>query len=112
MEDRVMPIYKQYHTPSGIINQELTVQEVLEHFELPIYPFYATITAMNVGAKKPLEVTRNWKGYTFTFNCYVTQDLRDQYVAGNVTIGDIVVVVFVDGDYQQALATQKIFKTW
>ena len=80
--------------------------------ELPPNPGYAVIIGADLQAEKPLQVRRTYMGQDFTFWCYVTQDLKDLYDAGNLGLGDVVSLVYIDGDVEMALAQQKVFKTW
>ena len=71
---------------------------------------FARITAFNTTAVKPLSVVRTWSGKDYYYNCYVTQDIVDAYLAGKLRIGDYVLVHFDDSGVE--VATQKIYKTW
>lgn len=88
-------------------------------YEEPVQPnsdpeiaHWAQVTGFNVAALKPLSVERNYKGELYTFDCYVTETVKDQYQAGDIVIDDFVLVVFVDDRKDQPLAISKIFKTW
>ena len=106
-----MLVIKQFHTPQGMIERALTAQECIEFGELPARPFYAVVSAYNPDAEKPLEVTMTWLDYVFTFNCSVTQYLRDQLEKNKVVVGDVVIVLFVDHEYSKPLASLEVFTT-
>ena len=74
--------------------------------------YWAQVDSIDPSRRKPIQVTRHWRGHTVQFRCYVTQDLVDAYRAGNLSVGDYVLVVFVDQDKGRPLATQKIARTW
>ena len=73
---------------------------------------WAVVNAFNVGQAKPLNVTRTWCGHAVELDCYVTQDVVDNYQASSLAIGDYVLVDFVDGDLDKPLAVNKIYKSW
>ena len=74
--------------------------------------YWAQVDGIDPSKQKPLQVTRHWRGHTVQFRCYVTQDLVDAWQAGKLSVGDYVLVVFVDQDRGKPLATQKIAETW
>lgn len=75
-------------------------------------PTYGTIVGGDVRRNNPLHVQRTYNGVTYDFWCYVTQDIKDAYDGGVLRIGDKVIIVFIDGDPNKPLATQKVYKTW
>jgi hypothetical protein len=89
---------------------------VYEAPQRPVVPrmftHWARILEMNPGQERPLRVQRTYRGEQFTVRCYVTKDLVDLYQAGELAVGDFVLVMFVDGDRNQPLATQKVYKSW
>jgi len=74
--------------------------------------YWARVDGIDPSQEKPIQVTRHWRGHTVQFRCYVTQDPVDAYQARKLSIGDYVLVVFVDQDRDKPLATQRIAKTW
>ncbi len=78
--------------------------------EPPKSTHYARITGFNPTALEPLSVIRTWQGHDYPCDCFVTQDLVDAYIAGNLVIGDFVLVHYDDCGKQ--IAMLKIFKTW
>jgi len=70
----------------------------------------ARIKSIDAADPMPLEVVRTWEGKEYTYRCFVTEDLVEQYQAVNIHVGDWVLVHFDDSGRQ--LATQKIHKTW
>ena len=83
--------------------------------EVPAFPtstHWATVKAFNPGALKPLTVERTWSGYDYTFDCYVSTELVDLYLAGKLVVGDYVLVDFVEHDTDKCLGTLKVYKTW
>ncbi len=63
-------------------------------------------------AEKPIVVTREFMGQQYDVACYASQDLKDAYDAGNLQLGDYVIVDFIDGDISKPFASQKVYKSW
>lgn len=80
--------------------------------EVPTLTYWARVAGFDASTEKPLEVTRHWAGHNITLWVYVTEDVKDAYVAGNLAVGDYVLVVFVDGDRDLPIAVNKVFKSW
>jgi hypothetical protein len=80
----------------------------------PQYPIihWAIVNAINLAAVQPLQLTRTWMGITYTYSCYVSETIVQLYQAGNLLIGDYVLVGFADEDLSQPLAITKVHKTW
>jgi len=78
--------------------------------EPPKSTHYARITGFAPAAVRPLSVVRTWNGQDFPYDCFVTQDLVDAFIAGKLVIGDFVLVHFDDCGEQ--IAMMKIYKTW
>ncbi|MBI2849766.1 MAG: hypothetical protein HYX80_01830 [Chloroflexi bacterium] len=84
----------------------------LPRFVPPVFGCWAILQAVNVGAVKPATVRRNWQGTDYTLDCYITQHVRDEWVAGRIAIGDYVLVEYLDQDPDRAGVVAKIVKTW
>ena len=80
--------------------------------DAPAASHWAQIDSFNVAAKRPLSVTRNWKGHAISLDCYVTQDIADAFRDGKLSVGDYVIVEFMDGNTDLPVAVQKVFKSW
>ena len=66
---------------------------------------------------RPVTVTRRFMGVNYDIDCFATQTVKDQYVAGQIVIGDYLVVNFIseypDGDEVDIpIVTGKVFKSW
>lgn len=72
----------------------------------------ARIISFDTEAVKPVKTKLIQDGNEFDVDCYVTQDLVDAYQAGDLKVGDWVLVYFIDQREDKAIAQQKIFKTW
>lgn len=80
--------------------------------DAPTVPHWARIESFSVGTKKPLNVIRSWKGHTIRLACYVTQDIVEAFQSDRLSVGDYVIVEFMDGSLDSPVAVQKIFKSW
>lgn len=83
---------------------------------LPDSEHPAKLLAVNPALAKPATVRRWHKGRSFDIPCLVSQTIKDQYQAGDVQIGDWVVVSFLDeidtGERDVAIIDYKVFKSW
>ena len=84
----------------------------LPKFVPPVYGCWAILEAVNASAVKPATVRRNWEGTDYVFDCYITQHVKDEYLAGNIAIGDYVFVEYLERDPDKAGVVAKIVKTW
>jgi len=78
----------------------------------PKATYWARIAAFSPSADQPLRIRRTYRGHTYDAWAYVTQDIVDAYQAGNLSIGDYVLVLFVDHDPNKLIATQKVSNSW
>lgn len=79
---------------------------------LPLCSHFGKILALNAGQERPLSVQIIHKGDAFNRDCYVTQDLVEQYQSEKLKVGDYVRVDFLENAPDRPLASQKIYKTW
>lgn len=86
--------------------------EDLEPGTPPLCTHWAVIVSIEPANEKPLRVRRLWGGEEYQLNCYVTEAIKDQYLAGDIAIGDYVLVEFLDDDPNRTLVFAKVFKTW
>ena len=78
----------------------------------PVHGCWAILEAVNVTAVKPATVRRTWKGTDYVLDCYITQHVKDAWLAGNIAIGDYVLVEYLDQDPNKAGVVAKVVKTW
>jgi len=57
-------------------------------------------------------VRRTWEGVDYVLDCYITQHVKDEWLAGNIAIGDYVLVEYLDQDLNKAGVLAKVVKTW
>lgn len=67
---------------------------------------WAIVDSFNPTSEKPLRVTRRSR----LIDCYVTQSVVALYLAGQLSAGDMVVGIFVDGDIDKPLIVDKIYR--
>jgi len=73
---------------------------------------WATIDSFLPGATKPMRVKRTWNGREYTVDCFVTEAVKDQYLAGDIAVGDFVLVHFLEAEPEKAIVIAKVYKTW
>ena len=84
----------------------------LPNFVPPLYGCWAILDSVNVTAVKPATVRRNWEGTDYVLDCYITQHVKDEWLAGNIALGDYVLVEYLDQDPDKAGVVAKVVKTW
>lgn len=70
----------------------------------------STLVAIDVGKNKPAKVKRAWNGKDYFYDCFVTENIKDQYLAGDILIGDYLLVHF--DSIGEQIITAKVFKSW
>lgn len=83
---------------------------IFETGEPPHSTYISVIEAIDVAKARPVRVKRVWEGRDYFYNCFVTESVKDQYVAGNIAVGDYVIVHF--DDIGEQIVTAKVFKSW
>jgi len=59
---------------------------------------------------KPAQIKRVWEERDYLYDCFVTETIKDMYLAGNINVGDFVLVHF--DDVGEQVVTEKIYKSW
>jgi len=70
----------------------------------------SVLTAVNASNARPATIKRVWEGNDYFFDCFVTQTVADEFVAGKIQIGDYVSVHF--DDIGEQLVQAKVYKSW
>lgn len=78
--------------------------------EPPRSTHISTIDAIGTSKAKPARIKRIWEGRNYFYDCFVTESVKDQYIAGDVAVGDYVIVHF--DDIGEQIVTAKVFKSW
>ncbi len=84
----------------------------LPKFVPPVHGCWAILEGVNVTAVKPATVRRTWQSTDYVFDCYITQHVRDEWLAGRIAIGDYVLVEYLGLDPNKAGVIAKVVKTW
>jgi len=91
---------------------ELIAEGYLTSPSPPLSTHLARLDAINPQAIKPATVTRTWKGKDYIYDCFVTENIKDQWLAGDIVIGDLVLIEYIESDTDKAIVIHKVFKTW
>jgi len=78
--------------------------------EPPRSTHVSILQAVDPTKARPARIKRTWQGIDYLYDCFVTQTVKDEYVAGNIKIGDYV-LVHMD-DIGEQVVTGKVFKSW
>lgn len=78
--------------------------------EPPYSTHISTIDAIDTAKARPVRIKRVWEGRDYFYDCFVTESVKDQFVAGDVVVGDYVLVHF--DDIREQIVTAKVFKSW
>jgi len=68
------------------------------------------LTAVNPNKVRPATIKREWNGKDYSFDCFVSQTVKDEYALGKIALGDYVLVHF--DDIGEQCVTSKVFKSW
>jgi hypothetical protein len=109
-EDKLVELMRTRPLLRGQFSKFTSETEPAQGWKVLMY--WAKIKAFDAGTQKPLTVERTYKGTTHTIDCYVTTQIRDEHQTGTLTIGDYVIISFIDGDPEKACAILKVHKTW
>jgi len=85
--------------------------------ELPWSDHIARLRAVNPSRVKPVQVRRFYKGETYDIWCLVRQNVVNEWIAGDLEIGDWVTVSYIEEmpnatEYHVAVVTGKIYESW
>ncbi len=88
----------------------LQLNSVFTPPEPPRSTHISTIDAIDTTKARPVRIKWVWEGRDYFYDCLVTESVKDQYVAGDVIVGDYVIVHF--DDIGEQIVTAKVFKSW
>lgn len=78
--------------------------------EPPLSAHVSVIDAIDTAKARPVRIKRVWKDKDYFHDCFATESVKDQYLAGDVAVGDYVIVHF--DDIGEQIVTAKVFKSW
>lgn len=70
----------------------------------------SVLVAVDPAKARPARIKRVWEGREYFYDCFATQTVKDEFVAGKIAIGDYVIVHF--DDIGQQIVTAKVWKSW
>ena len=68
------------------------------------------IEAIDTTKARPVRIKWVWEGRGYFYDCLATESVKDQYMAGDIAVGDYVLVHF--DDIGEQIVTAKVFKSW
>jgi len=99
-------------TTMGELNLTYYTTETLPHSQ-----HIAWLKSINPESAYPAIVTRLWMGKTYDINCLVSQSIVELYAMDKISVGDYVIVSFIDEHpYYEArsvpILVDKVYKSW
>jgi len=75
------------------------------------------LVAVDTDLAKPATVRRRRLGVNYDFQCLVTESMKNMWLAGDLSVGDYVVVSFIEENPETeekliAIITNKVFESW
>lgn len=91
--------------------------ELPDYNDLPWSDHIGKLIDIDPSRAKPAQVRRFYMGNTYDFWCLVRQNVVDEYIAGDLAIGDWVTVSFIEEmpyttEYHVAIVTGKVYESW
>ena len=120
-EEDEMGVWEVEVLPDG--SKARLLVEPSDHFEVwravtdelgepPLCTHWARVGSFDIGQEKPIRVTRVWDEKEYSVNCFVTEAVKDQYLSGDISIGDYVLVEFLEDRADRAVVFAKVLETW
>ena len=97
-----------YEQGTGILID--TYEYDIPETEPPKSTHLSQLASIDPTKVRPAKVKRMWEEREYFYDCFVTETIKDMYAAGNIQIGDFVLVRF--DDMGEQLVTEKIYKSW
>ena len=94
------------------VNNTLMLDPDMPIPEPPCSIHIGRIVSINVDLARPVKISREWRGNVTQHSCLATEGLKDQYLQGDVKIGDYVLVDCQDDHVCEYIVIAKIFKSW
>jgi len=107
LEDNFDPDWEKGDEPHGMLTftDEPSPVSITEP---PKSTHISVLVSIEVGDKRPAKVKRVWEGRDYFYDCFVTENIKDQYVNGDIQVGDHLLVLFEEGEQ---IVTSKVFKS-
>lgn len=110
LHDDFDPEWKTGQEPFGTLTFTDEPAPVAPTPEPPRSTHISVIDAIDTAKARPVRVKRVWEGRDYFYDCLVTESVKDQYLAGDVAVGDYVIIHF--DDIGELVVTAKVFKSW
>lgn len=78
--------------------------------EPPRSTHISILTGVDPTKVRPAKVKRVWEGRDYFYDCFATQSVKDEYVAGKIIVGDYILVHF--DNIGEQIVTAKVWKSW
>lgn len=88
----------------------LKLSPSFKFLEPPLSSHISVLTAVDATKARPARIKRIWEGRDYFYDCFATQTVKDEFVAGKIAIGDYVIVHF--DDIGEQIVTAKVWKSW
>jgi len=85
--------------------------------DLPKSEHIGKLTAVDISRARPATVTRKFHHKTYDEQCLVTENIKNLWQAGKLSIGDYVLLSYIEEipgtqEREIVIVTDKIYKTW
>lgn len=97
-------------SPGNTWNREEFIKPEPIETEPPLSTHISVLVSIEVGVKRPAKVKRVWEGRDYFHDCFVTENIKDQYLAGDIKVGDYLLVHY--DPIGEQIVTGKVFKSW
>lgn len=79
--------------------------------EPPHSTHVSILVGVDAAKARPAKIKRVWNSRDYYYDCFATQTVKDEFVAGKISVGDYVLVHF-DDILGEQVVTAKVFKSW
>jgi hypothetical protein len=112
----IEPVYDDEGNPLPIYIADLNL-EPPDADDLPKSEHIGKLIAVNTTATKPATVRRRWMEVNYDTQCLVTESIKEMWIAGNLSIGDYILVSFIEEmpnttEKNIAIVTDKVYESW
>jgi len=69
-------------------------------------PFFARVD--EILSHKQVKVKRSYLGNDIVITCHVTLSVKERFILGQIVVGDVVIVQFIEADIDKPVITGKL----
>jgi len=101
-----------------IVNGELVTGEprinppLITCENLPCSIHFCVLKSVNIGNARPATVAREHGDLECDIDCFITESIKDQYQAGDIQVGDYMLMAYDNLQPDKPVLVAKIFKSW